>query len=122
MTARRLRRVALALGAAWASWWVFFATAESIASQQYGGAIVVIVEMFGTLVIAWKWPRIGSVLFLLACAASIAMFTPMWIRRFNPVQVLILFAMMPLPPLAAGILLLLSTRHRGARSFVASSC
>jgi hypothetical protein len=40
------------------------------------------------------------------------MFTPAWAHRFRLAQFLLLFAMMPLPPLAAGILLLLS-RWRG---------
>jgi hypothetical protein len=39
------------------------------------------------------------------------MMAPMWLHRFHAAQVLILFAIMPLPPLATGILLLLS-RHR----------
>jgi hypothetical protein len=38
------------------------------------------------------------------------MFAPMWAYRFRLAEFLALFAMMPLPPLAAGILLLLSRR------------
>ena len=115
MAAKRLRYVALALGAAWACWWVFFATAEAIASRRFGGeAILFFVEMFGTVAIAWKWPAIGGLLFLLAGAVSIALYAPMWIHRFNLGQVLILFAIMPAPPVAAGILLLLSRRHAHA--------
>jgi hypothetical protein len=47
------------------------------------------------------------------------MFTPAWAKNFHLGQFLLLFAMMPLPPLAAGILLLLSRprsdahEHRG---------
>jgi hypothetical protein len=39
------------------------------------------------------------------------MFAPMWAHRFRLGAFLVLFAMMPLPPLAAGILLLLSRRQ-----------
>ena len=112
MAAKRMRRVALALGLAWACWWVFFATAEAFASHQFGGAIAFLVVMPGTVALAWKWPAIGGVLFLVEGTAAIGMYTPMWLRRFSPLQTVALFAMMPLPPLAAGILLLLARKAR----------
>jgi hypothetical protein len=110
MAAKRLRYVALALGAAWACWWVFFETAEAIGDRQFGEAILFLMVMFGAVAIAWKWPAIGAALFLAEGIAAIVMFTPMWAHRFHLGMFLALFAMMPLPPLAAGILLLLSRR------------
>jgi len=112
MAAKRMRYVALALGLAWACWWVFFETAEAIGDRQFGQAILFFVVMFGVVAIAWKWPAIGGALFLLDGVAAIALFAPGWMRHFHAAQILILFAIMPAPPLAAGVLLLLS---RGAR-------
>jgi hypothetical protein len=114
MAAKRLRYVALALGAAWACWWVFFETAEAIGDRQFTQAILFLVVMFGAVALAWKWPAIGAVLFLVEGTASIVMFAPMWTHRFHLGAFLVLFAMMPLPPLAAGILLLLFRPRRHA--------
>ncbi len=112
MAAKRLRNVGLALGAAWACWWVFFETAEAMGDRHFTQAILFLVVMFGTLAVAWKWPAAGAALFFVEGIVSIAMFTPAWAHRFRLAQFMLLFAMMPLPPLAAGILLLLS-RWRG---------
>jgi len=111
MAAKRLRYVALALGAAWACWWVFFETAEAIGDRQFGQAILFLVAMFGAVALAWKWPAIGAALFLVEGLTSIVIFAPMWAHRFNLGLFLVMFAMMPLPPLAAGVLLLLSRRQ-----------
>src|SRR5271166_1605262 len=102
MAAKRLRYVGLALGAAWACWWVFFETAEAIGDRQFTQAILFLVVMFGALAIAWKWPVAGAALFLAEVIAAIVMFVPMWTHRFRLAQFLLVFAMMPLPPLAAG--------------------
>ncbi len=112
MAAKRMRQVALALGLAWACWWVFFAIAEAFASHQFWEALAFLVVMPGTVALAWKWPAIGGVLFLVEGMAAIGMYAPMWLRRFPPLQIAALFAMMPLPPLAAGILLLFSRKPR----------
>jgi hypothetical protein len=82
MASKRIRQVALALALAWACWWVFFEMAEAVGGRQFGQGLTAIVMM-----------------------------APMWLHRFHAAQVLILFAIMPLPPLATGILLLLSRRR-----------
>jgi len=111
MAAKRLRYVALALGAAWAGWWVFFETAEAMSDRQFTQAILFLLVMFGAVALAWKWPAIGAILFLAEGIAAIAMFAPGWAHHFHLGLFLVLFAMMPLPPLAAGVLLLLSRRQ-----------
>ena len=111
MAAKRLRHVALALGASWACWWVFFETAEGIGERQFGQAILFLVVMFGAVAVAWKWPAVGAALFLAEGIAAVVMFAPAWARQWRLAQFLMLFAMMPLPPLAAGVLLLVS-RHK----------
>lgn len=110
MTSKHLRYVGMSLGAAWACWWVFFELAEAFGDRQFVQAILFVIAMFGALVIAWKWPLTGAILFLAEGAVSIAMFTPAWVHHFRLAQFLLLFAMMPLPPLAAGVLLLASRR------------
>jgi hypothetical protein len=115
MVHKRLRYVALALGAAWACWWVFFETAEALGDRQFAQAILFLVVMFGAVALAWKWPVVGALLFLVEGIAAIVVFAPMWAHRFRLGEFLILFAMMPLPPLAAGILLLLSRPRRQAQ-------
>ena len=115
MASKRLRYVALALGAAWACWWVFFETAEGATGRNFTQAIIFLLIMFGTLAAAWKWPAAGAILFLAEGLGSIAFFGPAWAHNFGLAQFLLLFAMMPLPPLAAGILLLLSRRGASAR-------
>jgi hypothetical protein len=70
--------------------------------------------MFGVVAVASKWPTIGAALFLAEGVIAIARFTPAWAKNFHLGQFLLLFAMMPLPPLAAGILLLLSRPRRDA--------
>jgi hypothetical protein len=119
MAAKRLRYVALAVGAAWACWWVFFETAEAIGDRQFMQTILFLIVMFGAVAVAWKWPVIGAALFLAEGIAAIVMFAPGWARHLNPGAFLLLFAMMPLPPLAAGILLLLSRRQARPREHAA---
>jgi hypothetical protein len=113
MAAKRLRYVALALGAAWACWWVFFEMAESVGDRHFTQAILFLVAMFGAVAVAWKWPSIGAAVFLVEGLAAIVLFAPGW-ARLRLGMFLLMFAMMPLPPLAAGILLLLSRRLRHA--------
>jgi len=110
MAAKRLRSVALALGAAWACWWVFFAMAEAFSDHQFTGAIVFFVLMFGAVALAWKWPLAGAMLFILEGLAAIFMYTPMWWRRFHLGGTLLMTAWMPVPPIATGVLLFLSRR------------
>ncbi len=112
MASKRLRQVGLAVGLAWACWWVFFETAEAIGTREFGQAVIFGVLMLGGIALAWKWPAAGAGLLLAEGVAAIVTFAPMWWRRFHFAGTLLMFAWMPLPPLAAGILLLLSRRHR----------
>jgi hypothetical protein len=108
------------LGLLWAVWWTLFATAEAIVNtyrnpstgpRELGVATVFALVLFGSVAIAWEWPLLGGPLLILASAASVALWGPMWVRRFGIWEVLLLVAIMPLPPLAAGVLFLLF-RHR----------
>ncbi len=111
-----MRYAGLVLAILWAGWWVFFASADAIVSHRFGPAIVfavvMISVMIGAVAIAWKWPAIGGVLLIVEGLASIAIWAPMWMRRFPAWEIISLFASMPIPPVAAGVLLLLSRNSR----------
>ena len=112
MHGKHLRYAALGLAAAWALWWVFFEVAEAIGEHAFGQAVAFFVLMFGAVAVAWKWPLPGAILFLMEGCSAIILFAPGWLHRFHPGAALVLFAIMPTPPLAAGILLLLSRPRR----------
>jgi hypothetical protein len=106
-----MRRAALVLALLWTGWWVFFATADAVVSHKFVGGIIFVAVVIGTLAVAWKWAAMGGVLLMLASVASICIWAPMWIRRFDFWQIVLMFTIMPLPPLVAGILLFF-LRHR----------
>jgi len=107
-----MRVAALAIALLWAGWWVFFETAEGVGSHEFMQAVIFAVVMFGAVAIAWKWPAAGGTLLILVSAAAVAMFAPAWLHHFDLWPTVGLFAMMPLPPLVAGVLLLLSRYGR----------
>lgn len=110
-----MRITARALSLVWASWWVFFEGAEAVGSGKFGQAVIFVVFMFGAAALAWKWEVAGGLLLILEAMAALAMFTPMWLRRFDLFQASVLFVMMPAPPLLSGILFLwhgMNTRKR----------
>jgi hypothetical protein len=110
-----MRRAGLALTLAWAGWWVFFATGDAMVSHRFVGGVIFAALVIGIVVAAWKWAAAGGVLLVLASVASIGIWAPMWIRRFDFRQIVLMFAIMPLPPLVAGVLLFLSRRAGGFR-------
>ncbi|HWR50478.1 MAG TPA: hypothetical protein VN428_05200 [Bryobacteraceae bacterium] len=103
----RSNRIALVLAGLWAAMWIFFEGAESLGSGHFGQALLFLLLMGGGVALAWKWPVIGGGLLLLEGLAALAMFTPMWIRRFDALQAILLFSLMCAPPLVAGAMLLI---------------
>ena len=110
MRAQSLRYAGLTLGSLWACWWVLFETAEAMESGDFGQAIFAVVVMLGAVAIAWRWTTIGGALLILEGLGAMWLFAPVWIWRSS----LTLFAIMPLPPLVAGVLLLVSRRPHSA--------
>lgn len=100
------KRIALAIAGLWAGWWIFFEGAEAIGSRNFGQAILFLVLMGGGVVLAWRKPVIGGTVLLVEGLAALAMFTPMWMRRFDALEILLLFALMCAPPLISGAMLL----------------
>jgi hypothetical protein len=105
-SAMMMRRAALALALVWAGWWVFFAAADAVVSHEYAGGAIFAAVLIGTVAVAWKWEAMGGALLVLASIASICIWAAMWIRRFDFWHIVLLFAIMPIPPLVAGVLLL----------------
>jgi hypothetical protein len=103
-----MRHIAMAVAALWAGWWVIFDAADAIQRREFGYAILFAVAVSVPVAIARKWPVAGGTLLVLASVASALWYVQMWVRSFDFWQIVLLFAIMPLPPLAAGVLLLLS--------------
>ena len=110
MSGKWMRRCALALGLLWAGWWVFFEAAEAMGSGLFGQAIIFAVAMLGVVAVAWRWSVIGGALLIAEGIAAIAFFGPMWLQNFGTWQIVALSALMPAPPIVAGVLLLMSKR------------
>jgi len=104
-----MRHVAMALALLWSAWWVFFDAADAIQRQEWGNAILFAVAIAAPVAIAWKWPAAGGALLILASVVSVWMYAQMWIRGLDFWQIVVMFAILPLPPLAAGTLLLASS-------------
>lgn len=109
------KRIALAVAALWAAWWIFFEGSEAVATRNFGQALVFLVLMGGGVVLAWKRPVIGGAVLLIEGIAAIALFAPMWMRRFDALEILLLFAIMCAPPLVSGAMLLMSGRRAAHR-------
>lgn len=101
------KRIALALASVWAAWWIFFEGAEAAGSRNFGQAVLFLALMGGGVVLAWKKPVIGGAVLLLEGVAALAMFTPMWIRRFDALEFLLLFTIMCAPPIVSGAMLVI---------------
>lgn len=107
----KMKRLALLLAGLWAAWWIFFEGTEAAGSRSYGQATVFLVLMGGGVALAWKRPLAGGALLFLEGVASVALFAPMWLRRFELLQVLLLFTIMCAPPLVSGAMLVWTARH-----------
>ena len=104
----QLRHVALGIAMLWAGWWVFFDVADAIQRQEFGYAVPFAMAVSAPVVIARKWPAAGGALLIVASVVSVFMYVQMWMQRFDLWQIVVLFAIMPLPPFVSGILFLLS--------------
>jgi hypothetical protein len=104
VSSKWLRYAGLLVSLVWACGWVLFEMVEAMESRDFGQAIFTVMVMLGAVAIAWRWTVIGGVLLILEGLGAMWLFAPVWIWRFS----LMLVAMMPMPPMVAGVLLLLS--------------
>ena len=103
MSIRWTTLIARAILVAWAAFWTWFCIASAIGEKEgWVGALMHQVPaaiMVLSTVIGWRWPRAGGALLI---AEGIYVASGQWVRPH-----LQLFAMLGLPPLIAGILLLI---------------
>jgi hypothetical protein len=108
----RLRVAALILASLWAGLWTLFEGAEAAGSRQFGQAALLLMVMVGAVAIAWRWPLAGGILLILEALAAVVLFAPMWLRRMDGGECVLLFSTMCAPPLIAGLMLILSRSSR----------
>jgi hypothetical protein len=94
---------------------VFFFAYVDFGARQISQAYLLFLVMFGIVALAWRWPKVGAVV-LLAIGVSLIFHPFIFVDYITPhgprlADELMMFAMLPLPPLASGALLLFS-RHQ----------
>src|SRR5262249_44668508 len=104
MSPRVMTIVARAVIALWAGYWTFFCIASAIGEREgWLGALmhqVPAVVMVASAVLAWRWPRPAGALLL---AEGLFVASGLWVH-----PTALLFAMLGLPPIVAGILFLIA--------------
>ncbi len=113
-----LRLSAVITLALWAAWWLFFAVASSVSEHgghwkdAFGIYTLVLLLLIGVPTVAWRRPGLGAWLLL---AESLFLFWFVLFFAHNPLNTtLFLVLTLALPPLAAGVLLLLPGSGPGA--------
>ncbi len=101
-----LRRVGLVLGFLFGGVWTAFTMAS------HGFSLVSVVESSVGLSIlvptalALRWPRIGGSILMIVAIVMIGFFGPFWWKRFdNPLFLILMLGVLPLPVFLAGICL-----------------
>ena len=100
-----LRKVGLVLGFLFGGLWTAFTLAShgfslvSLVESVVGMSIVI------STAIAMKWPRIGGTLLMLASLVFTFAFIGIWVRMPNPINVVLMICLLPLPVLLAGVCL-----------------
>ena len=109
MNDKHVQLVARFLVSAWVLWWTFFAVATLMSDHGPVAAKAfrfgeVALFFWGSLLVAWRWPVIGSLLLILEGLAVCACF-PAGLLRATPASAAFLIATLASPPLIAGVLL-----------------
>lgn len=97
----RLRRLAGAVLGVWAAWWAFFAFAQR---PPLGIASGVALVLFAIPLLAWRWRGPGGV--VLVAEALTLLAWVIWYLHNPPLSTLFLGLTLVLPPLLAGVLLI----------------
>lgn len=111
------------IGLAWASFWLFFGIASSIGENlQLTGMVMHVlfpgVIFLGIALLAWRWETHGAVLFIAIGVIAMALYPVVFGGRFSFSTVIFVELTMALPPIIAGILLLIHSRKATAAGFV----
>ncbi len=111
---------ARALAFVWATFWMAFGISSGIGEGPRLAGIIMHVLFPGVLfvaiaVFAWRWPVHGGIVLML-CGIAVLILYPLQLRRaFSLSTLLLIVATMGLPPLFAGVLMLLHTRKHQPR-------
>ncbi|HEX7343427.1 MAG TPA: hypothetical protein VF398_04125 [bacterium] len=110
-----MRITARIIAVLWFGFWAFFGIASGIGE---GGSNIIFHLIFPTLIFAvvlfvvWRWERIGS-LILIVMGLVVAIGYPLTMGRRFPVSTSIFMELiMALPPLLAGLLLMMARRNK----------
>jgi hypothetical protein len=110
----RIKYPAIVLALIWAGWWTFFCIASAISegSDSLAGWIHTAPGFIFllTAVIAWRWEMVGGILLIVEAVGGMAFFGIWPFGSDSMMASLFLLLTLALPPLAAGIMLLVSKR------------
>jgi hypothetical protein len=110
---------ARALAIVWAGFWTWFGLASGISEGQRPLGVLLHTMVPGGLflisaLIAWRWSFAGGVLLLLEGLATLVAYPLMTQGRFPVQTIAFVLATMALPPLIAGVLLLVGGQRAPA--------
>jgi hypothetical protein len=99
------------LAVSWALFWVWLGFASGIAEGETVRGVVVHTAVPGLffallVVVAWRWQTLGGVLLVLAGLFAFVVY-PILFHRLPPLTIFLTLLTMAVPPLVAGILLLM---------------
>jgi hypothetical protein len=110
------RALALGLGSLWAAWWTFFAVASSAGTVLHKGQpfspvpVAIVLMLLITVALAWRWSTAGGALF--TTFGLFLLWASLYFFHNSPATTWFLVLTLALPPLIAGLLLLLADRWR----------
>ncbi len=118
ISSRWVSRSGPVLALLWAFFWIWFGIASGIAEKLEPAGVVMHtlpgLVFLAVAVLSWRWPAIGGVA-LIGVGVVVAVVYPlMFSSRFPLKTVVAVLLTMALPPLAAGVLLLLRRPGRAA--------
>ena len=101
------------LAVLWAAFWIWFGLASGIAEGLPPRGVLIHTAVPGLffallVVVAWRWETLGGIL-LVAASLFVFVVYPMLFRRLPPLVIFLTLLTMAVPPLVAGILLLLDS-------------
>jgi hypothetical protein len=110
-----LRSFARILLVLWAAYWIWFAAMAGLGDQVGAGQFALQVGLMalvvgGSTLIAWRWEAPGTFLLLLEGLVAAVGYPILVFGRFPLNTIVFVLATLAMPPLLAGLLLLLSPR------------
>jgi hypothetical protein len=113
MNDQALRLTARILVSIWALWWVFFAVASSAGPHMSMSPTLlipasIVLALILTVAVAWLWPTAGGILLIAESLFVIGLWLSGFFHPRFSSGIVSVIAVLAIPPLIAGILLLLS--------------